>query len=51
MPPEMKIENSINTDMLRRSNQALDNSQDLVNFYHKLVRKVEKTEKQAKRKD
>lgn len=38
----MRVEKQINMDMLRRCNQALDNSQDLINFYHKLVRKVEK---------
>ena len=42
IPPEMRIEKQINMDMLRRCNQALDNSQDLINFYHKLVKKVEK---------
>jgi hypothetical protein len=47
----MRIEKQINMDMLRRCNQALDNSQDLINFYHKLVRKVEKQEKNAKKKD
>lgn len=38
----MRVEKQINGDMLRRCNQALDNSQDLIDFYNKLVRKVER---------
>ena len=47
----MKLEKSINMDMLRRCNQALDNSQDLINFYHKLSQKVEKQESRPKKKE
>lgn len=42
IPPEMRIEKQINSEMLKRCNQALDNSQDLINFYYKLTKKVEK---------
>lgn len=50
MPSDLKVEKQVNMDMLRRCNQALDNSQDLINFYNKLVKKVEKQDRNKNKK-